>query len=37
MKKDLDFANTEIERLRAKLVFEDIGDLPSLSFEMFGS
>lgn len=36
MKKDLDFANTEIERLRAKLVFEDC-DMPSLSMEMFGN
>jgi hypothetical protein len=36
MKRDLDFANTEIERLRAKLVFEDCADMPSLSMEMFG-
>ena len=36
MKKDLDFCNTEIERLRAKLVFED-SDMPSLSAEMIGA
>jgi hypothetical protein len=36
LKKDLDFANTEIERLRAKLIFED-ADLPPLSMELFGS
>lgn len=30
MKKDLDFANNEIQRLRAKLVFDD-ADMPSLS------
>jgi hypothetical protein len=36
MKKDLEFANTEVERLRAKLVFDNM-DMPALSFEQFGS
>lgn len=35
LKKDLDFANAEVERLRAKLVIEDF-DLPPLSAELFG-
>ena len=34
MKKDLDFANSEIERLRSKLIIDD-EDLPSLSNELF--
>ena len=36
LKKDLDFASSEIERLRAKLIVEDY-DLPPLSAELFGS
>ncbi len=35
LKKELDFASAEIERLRAKLVIEDY-DLPPLSSELFG-
>ncbi len=35
MKKDLDFASAEVERLRAKLVIEDY-DMPPLSSELFG-
>lgn len=36
MKKELDFANSEIERLRAKLIIDD-EDMPPLSAELFGS
>mgnify|MGYP001806558486 CR=1 FL=1 len=36
MKKELDFASSEIERLRAKLIVEDF-DMPPLSSELFGS
>jgi hypothetical protein len=35
LKKDLDFATAEIERLRAKLVIDDF-DMPPLSAELFG-
>ena len=35
LKKDLDFATAEIERLRAKLIIEDY-DMPPLSSELFG-
>ncbi len=37
MKKDLDFALSEIERLRAKLVVEDDYEFPPLSDDLFGS
>jgi hypothetical protein len=37
MKKDLDFASAEIERLRSKLVFDDDNDMPPLSLELMGS
>lgn len=36
LKKDLDFANSEINRLRAKLIIDD-EDMPSLSSELLGS
>jgi hypothetical protein len=36
LKKELDFANSEIERLRAKLIMDDY-DMPPLSSELFGS
>ena len=36
LKKELDFASSEIERLRAKLIIEDY-DMPPLSSELFGS
>ena len=36
LKKDLDFATSEIERLRAKLVF-DKDELPALSDEFFAT
>jgi hypothetical protein len=35
LKKDLDFASAEIERLRSKLIVEDY-ELPPLSDELFG-
>jgi hypothetical protein len=35
LKKDLDFATSEVERLRAKLIVEDCG-MPPLSDELFG-
>ena len=35
LKKDLDFATIEIERLRAKLIIEDF-EMPPLSDELFG-
>jgi hypothetical protein len=35
LKKELDFATAEIERLRAKLIIDDY-DMPPLSSEMFG-
>ena len=36
LKKDLDFATSEIDRLRAKLIVEDY-EFPPLSAELFGS
>ena len=36
LKKELDFASSEVERLRAKLIVEDY-ELPPLSSELFGS
>ena len=35
MKRDLDFATSEIERLRSKLIVEDF-EMPPLSDELFG-
>ena len=36
LKKELDFASSEVERLRAKLIVEDF-EMPPLSSELFGS
>ena len=36
MKRDLDFATSEIERLRAKLVIDDDATVPPLADELFG-
>ena len=36
LKKDLEFANAEIERLRSKLVVDD-EDMPALTQELFGN